>query len=380
MSGLLFSRSPPADQLLAAIVASSDDAVISKTMDGVVTSWNASAERIFGYGAAEMIGGPIAILAAPGREEEMSDIMARIRRGEKVEHFETTRRRKDGVVIPVSLTVSPIFGEGGVLIGASKVVRDISAARAATDALKQAEAYLEQQREELLHAARLAELGQMTAVLTHEVTQPISAIGAYLRAAQRLRTTNAPGADGKIDEAIEKACGQAERAGAIIQRLRSFSKATDGDRQCETIDRLLDEALSLATLDSTRRGVRVRRRTPPGPVFVVVDHVQIQQVLLNLIRNAFDAMDDCPRRELDLDARITDEGVEVRIADSGKGIAPEIKDRLFQTFATTKANGMGIGLSVSNRIILDHGGRLWAEDNPGGGAIFAFSLPIEQRP
>ena len=103
-------------------------------------------------------------------------------------------------------------------------------------------------------------------------------------------------------------------------------------------------------------------------------------MLLNLIRNAFDAMDDCPRRELDLDARITDEGVEVRIADSGKGIAPEIKDRLFQTFATTKANGMGIGLSVSSRIILDHGGRLWAEDNPGGGAIFAFSLPIEQRP
>jgi two-component system sensor kinase FixL len=361
------------EQLLAALVASSDDAIISKTMDGVVTSWNASAERIFGYTAAEMIGRPISVLAAPGREDEMPGILEQLKRGEKVNHLETVRRRKDGGLVSVSLTVSPIHDEAGRLVGASKLLRDITAAKQAESALAAAREQLEQQRNTILHATRLSELGQIAAALAHEVNQPLSAIANYLTAVQHLRRRG--GDQDRIDEGIARAAEQAIRASEIVKRLRGFAKPSSGDRQPEPINQILEDAVALAGIDPRARGVSFRLDPDPAAPLVAADRIEIQQVVFNLVRNAIEAMDDRRRKTIRLSTARRDAEVEIAVADSGPGVPPELQERLFRPFVTTKSTGMGIGLSICRRIVDGHGGRLWAENGPKGGAVFRFTLP-----
>jgi two-component system sensor kinase FixL len=363
-----------ARRLLAAIVASSDDGIISKTMDGVVTGWNPGAERIFGYRSEEIVGGPVAVLAMPGREDEMPAILDRLRRGDRIDHYETTRRHKDGRELQVSLTVLPIYDEDGHVIGASKVVRDITEVRLGADALRAAQVRLQEQQNELLHVARLSELGQMAATLAHEVNQPLAAISNYLRAGLRLLAQDGPAARSKLDEAIGKAADQAARAGEIIRRLRSLAKRSESDPRPESIDRIVDEAIALAAIDARQRGVQLRIDPAAADELVLADRVQIQQVLLNLTRNALEAMEGEPRRELLVTTAARDGVVEVSVRDTGPGLAPDVVERLFQPFVTTKDSGMGIGLSICRKIIDAHGGRLWAAGNPGGGTIFTFTL------
>lgn len=364
-----------ADGLLAAIVASSDDAIIGKTLDGIVTSWNASAERIFGYAAEEMIGKPISVLALPGHEHEVPEILDRLRRGERVDHFETRRRRKDGSLVLVSLTVSPIHDAAGNIVGASKVARDITAQRQAAQALAVAEAQIQAQHRELMHAARLSEMGQMAATLAHEVNQPLSAIINYLRGSQQNLMSEDPEVRSKAAEGVRRAIEQALRASEIVRRLRTFAKPGDGRQLAEPVSQILTDAAALATVDADQRGVRVILPTPLPEGWVRADRVEVQQVLLNLIRNALDAMETVRRRELRLSAVAREDKVEFAVADTGPGLAPEVRDRLFEPFVTTKAGGMGIGLSICRRIVDAHDGRFWAEDNADGGTIFRFTLP-----
>lgn len=361
-------------QLLAAIVASSDDAIISKTVDGRVTSWNRGAERMFGYVADEMIGGPIAVLALPGREDEMPAILARIRAGERVEHFETERRHKNGTSVLVSLSVSPIHNARGEVVGASKVARDISAARQASDALKLAQARLQEQHLELMHAARLGELGQMAATLAHEINQPLSAIKAYLQGSQRIILRDDEPSRLKVQDALLRAVDQTDRAGEVVRRLRQFAKPNDGVQSRQSIDQILEDAAMLATLDAGQRGVTVDLNPRLGRAMVMADRIEIQQVLMNLIRNAIEAMEGQPRCELQLGARQASGAIEVSVSDTGPGLPSDVRERLFTPFVTTKPNGMGIGLSICRKIIEGHGGRLWAEDNVRGGTTFRFTL------
>jgi two-component system sensor kinase FixL len=361
-------------QLLAAIVASSDDAIISKTVDGRVTSWNRGAERMFGYVADEMIGGPIAVLALPGREDEMPAILARIRAGERVEHFETERRHKNGASVLVSLSVSPIHNARGEVVGASKVARDISAARQASDALKLAQARLQEQHLELMHAARLGELGQMAATLAHEINQPLSAIKAYLQGSQRIILRDDEPSRLKVQDALLRAVDQTDRAGEVVRRLRQFAKPNDGVQSRQSIDQILEDAAMLATLDAGQRGVTVDLNPRLGQAMVMADRIEIQQVLMNLIRNAIEAMEGQPRCELQLGARQASDAIEVSVSDTGPGLPSDVRERLFTPFVTTKPNGMGIGLSICRKIIEGHGGRLWAEDNVRGGTTFRFTL------
>lgn len=377
--GLVISRnqqthSDGASQLLSAIVASSDGAIISKIPDGTITSWNRAAEQIFGYSAAEMVGKPIAVLAVPGREDEMPAILDRLGRGEKVDHYETTRKHKDGSILQISLTVSPIYDEDGRFIGASKVARDITAARQVADALRETRERLREQHTDLLHVARLGELGQMAASLAHELNQPLTAIVTYLRAGQRLLASPDPSNLSQLDVALTRSAEQAVRASKIIRGLRVLAKRSDSDPSAEVVTPLVEEAVNLATIDGQRRGVRVQLDLDPSGRLVVVDRVQIQQVLLNLIRNAMEAMDGQDRAELRVTTVARENAVEVRVSDTGPGLSAAISERLFQPFVTTKINGMGIGLSICQRIIQAHGGRLWVEDNPGGGSVFAFTL------
>jgi len=361
-------------RLLAAIVSASDDAIVGTNIDGMVTSWNQGAEKIFGYTAEEMLGKPVSVLAVPGREDEMRAFRERLHRGEKIDHHETTRRHKNGSIQDISLTLSPLRDAEGRVVGATALSRDITAARQAADALREAQERLQEQHRELLHVARLSELGQMAATLAHEVNQPLSAINNYLRAARRFLATDEPASRLKLEEAISKAADQSVRAGEIVHRLRHLTRRNESERRPEPIGQLLNEAASLAAIDARTRGVTVRLACDSADNFVLADRVEIQQVLLNLIRNALEAMEGQPRRELLVAAAARDDMVEVSVADTGPGLAPEVAEKLFQPFVTTKSRGVGIGLSICQGIVADHGGRIWAEANRGGGTVFSFTL------
>jgi two-component system sensor kinase FixL len=217
-------------------------------------------------------------------------------------------------------------------------------------------------------------MGEMASALAHELNQPLSAIANYMKGAERHLAADQPNPE-KLQHALSSATAQALRAGDIIRRLRDFIAKGEANRGIEKLSTLLEEASTLAMIGAKERGVRLRFNIDPRLKYVLADKVQVQQVLLNLLRNAIDAMEDSARRDLTVSAAPTDgEMVEVSVADSGPGIAPDVVDKLFQPFFSTKSQGMGVGLSISRTIIEAHGGRIWAEPNPDGGAIFHFTL------
>jgi two-component system sensor kinase FixL len=178
-----------------------------------------------------------------------------------------------------------------------------------------------------------------------------------------------------VREAIERASEQALRAGQIIRRLREFVSRGESERRVENLAKLIEEASALALVGAKETGVRVAFEFDPNVAFVLADKIQVQQVLHNLMRNAIEAMQEMTRRELTVRThQLDNETVQVDVSDTGPGIAPEIAEQLFQPFITTKRQGMGVGLSISRTIIEAHGGRLWTEPNPGGGAIFRLTL------
>jgi len=362
------SSNDDARSRLAAIVESSDDAIVGKTLDGVVTDWNRGAESLFGYRADEIIGQPITLIVPPDRRAEHVDILERIRNGERIDHFVTQRNRKDGSIIDVSVTISPIYDADGRLRGASKVARDLTERQEAQQRMQELQA-------ELIHVSRFTALGEMASTLAHELNQPLTAIASYLKGAGRLLDAGEPSGIGMARDAIERAAQQALRAGQIIRRLREFVSRGEGERQAENLAKLIEEACALALVGARQSGVQVSMAFESTSTHVLADKIQIQQVLLNLVRNAIEAMQEVDRRDLALSTRRVDsDTVRIDVADSGPGISPEIAGQLFQPFITTKQAGMGVGLSICRTIVEAHGGRIWVDPNPGGGVIFHVTL------
>ena len=358
--------------LLVSIVESSNDAIISRTLDGIVTSMNSAAEAMFGYTKAELIGRPISILFPPGKLAEEKAFLTTLREGQTVEHYETTRLRKDRTQIDVSLTVSLIYDAAGNIIGASKTVRDITER-------KLAEARLRTLQGELSHIARLTEMGQLSAALAHELNQPLTAILNYMNVAKRLLASTDVPTVAKANDAIAKAGQQALRAGQIIRRLRDFVEKRDTKRTIEDINKVAEDAIALGLLGHASANIKVRAEFAHDLPPIMADKVQIQQVIINLLRNAAEAMANSPRRELTIStAGIDDSGVEITVADTGPGIPEAVAARLFEPFVTSKPNGMGIGLAISYSIVEAHGGRLRMTPNKGGGTVFRFHLPAAQ--
>jgi two-component system sensor kinase FixL len=218
-------------------------------------------------------------------------------------------------------------------------------------------------------------MGEMASALAHELNQPLTAIANYLKGSQRLLESMSDERLATMRGAIDKATEQVLRAGQIIRRLRDFVSRGESERRVESISKLVEEASALALVGAKELAVNVRWQLDPNIDLVLADRVQIQQVLINLIRNAIDAMMETTRREILIATRANDEDMlEVSVADIGPGIAPEIANQLFQPFITTKREGMGVGLSISRTIVDAHGGRIWAEPNPGGGTVFRFTL------
>ena len=360
-------------QYLASIVESTDDAVIGKTLDGIITSWNNAAARIFGYEAHEVCGKPVTILIPIERMAEERHILEQIGRGKKVDHFESVRLRKTGEEITVSLSISPIRNITGQIIGASKIARDITDQR-------RTEQQLALLQSELAHATRLGTMGQMTAAIAHELNQPLAAISNYLSGIDRLFSQTGPPEN--ITNALAAARAQTTRAGEIIRRLRDFTIRKETARRLENINEIVEHTLRLALVDAKLREIEIRIALATDLSPVLVDKIQISQVVHNLVRNALEAMEGSTERVLTISTTLdpTLQLIRLGIADSGPGLPPEVKNRLFQPFVTTKEKGMGIGLSICYGIIESHGGSLSAEPNKPTGTIFCIHLPAAIEP
>jgi two-component system, LuxR family, sensor kinase FixL len=240
---------------------------------------------------------------------------------------------------------------------------------------QQTEARLQELQSELVHISRLTAMGEMASALAHELNQPLSAIANYMKGSRRLLESSTDDRSALLRSAMDKAAEQALRAGQIIRRLRDFVARGESERRVESVKKLVEEASALALVGAKDQGVRVRFQFDPTADLVLADKVQIQQVLLNLLRNAVEAMESSQKRELVISTESgNDDMVTISVADTGSGIAPEIMSQLFQPFVTNKRHGMGVGLSISRTIVEAHGGKIGVEPNPGGGTIFRLTL------
>ena len=277
-------------------------------------------------------------------------------------------QRKDGSTFPMELAVGEMRSADRRYF--TGFIRDLTERQ-------KTEARLQELQSELVHISRLTAMGEMASTLAHELNQPLTAISNYLRGSRRLLEGSNDEKSTMMRDALEKAADQATRAGQIIRRLRDFVSRGESERRVESIKRLVEEASALALVGIKDRGIRVQFRFDPSVDRVLADRVQIQQVLLNLIRNAVDAMEASHGGNLTVAITPDENGyVRISVTDSGSGIAPEIAEQLFQPFITTKHHGMGVGLSISRTIVQAHGGRIWVEPNPPGGTTFHFTLAV----
>ncbi|HTG27104.1 MAG TPA: MHYT domain-containing protein [Methylomirabilota bacterium] len=360
-----------ATRLLAAIVESSHDAIVSKSLNGVITSWNRGAERLFGYAAEEAVGQNITLIIPPERRDEERTIVEQLTRGERVDDFETVRMRKDGSLLDVSLTISPMKDASGRVVGASKLARDITERKCAEEALRQAQT-------DLAHASRLTTMGEFTASLAHEVKQPIAAAVTDANTCVRWITRDEPDLK-EAREAAWRIVKDAERAAEIINRVRLLFKKGTPQRELLDVNEVAREMIVLLGDEASRHSISVRTELAEDLPHVIGDRVQLQQVLMNLIVNGVDAMHDvdAPRELIIKSQPAENNELLLSVSDTGVGLPRHQADQIFNAFFTTKTHGTGMGLRISRSIIESHGGRLWAADNSPRGASFCFTLPTK---
>jgi PAS domain S-box-containing protein len=345
---------------LIAIVESSDDAIVSKDLDGTITSWNAAAARMFGYGADEIIGQSVLKLIPPDLQDEEPEILRKLRAGECIEHYETQRVRKDGSRLDVSLTVSPIKDSTGRVIGASKIARDISDRKRAEAALIQSE--------------KLAAIGRMAAAIAHEVNNPLEAVTnlAYL-------LTIHPSLDEEARGLARLLLDEVGRASQITKQTLTYYRDSTRPVPVDVVE-VLESVLVLHRPAMLKKNIRVQRTYRQQPAIVHGLPGELRQVFANLILNAIDALPRDGVLRVKVDCRPGNGGpVRITIADNGCGIPRQDRERLFQPFFTTKAGrGNGLGLWVSDGIVRKHGGRIRVRSStrPGrSGSVFSVVLP-----
>jgi two-component system sensor kinase FixL len=380
---------------LRSILATIPDAMIVIDERGRILSFSAGAERMFGYPAQEVIGENVKMLMPSPLREQHDGYLERYRRtGEKriigICRI-TTARHRDGSTFPIELAVGETYLDDQRIF--TGFIRDLTERQSA-------ERRMHELQTELAHVGRVSEMGTLASSLAHELNQPLTAVANYCEAARDLLSQNVEDTrealgsivDGPaldlltqnlerlqiVVEALEDAAAQSIRAGQIVRRLRDFMSHGDTDRHSEDLSKLIGEANALALVGSREHGIDVQVQVESSQSRVFVDRIEIQQVLVNLIRNAVDATMTSPVRCITI--RASDESakmVRVTIEDTGSGISDTIAPQLFQPFVTSKSNGMGIGLSICRTIVEAHGGHIWFEPRPGGGTIFHFTLPAD---
>ena len=360
-----------AEARLRSILQTVPDAMLIIDERGRIESLSATAERLFGYGISEVAGQNIKMLMpSPYRDQHDGYLKRYLTTGER--HIigigrVVTGQRKDGTTFPMHLTVGELRSADRHYF--TGFIRDLTEQQLTEGRLKELQS-------EVTHMSRFTALGEMASTLAHEINQPLTAITNYLKGCHRLlaRIEGEPAI--VLRDALTKAADQALRAGHIIRRLREFVARGESDRRVEDLSKLIEDASTLALIGARENGISVSFRLDPDASLVLADRIQIQQVLMNLIRNAIEVMVESPnRRELEI-ATVSnvDEMIEVSVSDTGAGLAPEVATHLFQPFVTTKRKGMGLGLSICRTIVESHGGKIWVDSRPEGGTIFRFTL------
>lgn len=363
---------------LRSILDTVPDAIITIDEQGTIESFSAAASRLFGYNSVDVTGKNVRMLMPSPYREQHDGYLSHYRdTGEKRVIGKgriVVGLRSDGSTFPMELAVGEVTGGARRLF--TGFVRDITERRGT-------EQRLQELQSELLHVSRLSAMGQMSAAIAHELNQPLTAIMNYVKAAQRLLDpANQTGEKNQsARDAMEKAAGQTIRAGAIIQRLRDFVEKRQSERTLENLNKVSEESIALAFVGAAHTNVKVKleldHRIPP----IMVDRIQIQQVLINLLRNSIEAMATEEKRELTLSTEQDETGfLQITIRDTGPGLSPEVLAKIFQPFVTTKATGMGIGLTICQSIVEAHGGHIWVLQDKLPGAGFRIRLPIPGVP
>ncbi|HZS27651.1 MAG TPA: PAS domain S-box protein [Candidatus Angelobacter sp.] len=357
---------PPeqAERLLAAIVESSDDAIASKDLNGIVTSWNKSAERLLGYSAEEMIGQPITLIIPPELHPDETMILGKIRRGERIDHFETVRVRKNGEKIEVSLTISPVRDKNGIIIGAAKIIRDITESKKIERALRTTE--------------KLAAAGRLAATVAHEINNPLEAVTNLVYLAKRDLS------DGKkVGNYLQLASRELDRVSHIARQTLGFYRE-NSQPTTVNITQILNDLLFLYETRLQARKIKVVKQYDK-PMEVTALAGEIRQAFSNLITNAIDAMPAggtllVRATESHAWSNSCQPGIRITILDTGSGIKPQHRNHLFQPFFTTKADvGTGLGLWITRTIIVKHHGQIRVKSRSGPqihGTAFSIFLPL----
>ena len=363
---------PDPEAHLRSILATVPDAMVVIDESGHILSFSAAAEKMFGFAEADVLGENVSMLMpSPDRERHDGYLKNYQQTGERkiigIGRV-TTARHRDGYTFPIELAVGEAWvGDRRIFTG---FIRDLTERQ-------QAELRLQDLQSELAHVGRVSEMGTLASSLAHELNQPLTAVANYCESARDLLAGSPD--DETLDmvrEALDDAAKQAVRAGHIVRRLRDFISHGETERRVESLPRLINEANALALVGSREYGIEVQVELDQDADQVFVDRIQVQQVLVNLIRNAIDAMVDSRVRALTIRSVAGPaDFVTLSIEDTGSGINEQVAAQLFQPFVTSKASGMGIGLSICRTIVEAHGGRIWYEPASAGGTVFHFTLP-----
>jgi PAS domain S-box-containing protein len=367
-----------AESFLGALVGSAEDAIISKNLEGHVTNWNAAAERLFGYSAEEMLGKPLTILLPDNRQDEESQILRRIRRGERIDHYETKRRRKDGYVLEVAQTISPIRDNLGRIIGISNITRDISVQKRSEERERQALLQAQEARRQAEEANRAKD--EFLATISHELRTPMTAILGWSRIL----------ASGTLDpdrqrQALETIDRNAQAQAQLIEDLLDISRIVSGRLRIET--KVVDMAAVVAAaveavhLAAEAKHIRLQAIVSSGAGPIRGDAQRLQQVVWNLLTNAIKFT---PRNgNVQIELERVESQIQLRVVDNGIGIKPDFVQHLFERFSqadssiTRSGGGLGMGLAIVKSLVELHGGVITANSaGEGKGATFTVKLPI----
>ncbi len=358
---------------LRSILSTVPDAMIVIDEQGVILSFSAAAERLFGYAEADVRGSNVSLLMpSPDRERHDDYLLRYLSTGERkiigIGRVVIGARR-DGSTFPMELSVGEAIGETQRVF--TGFIRDLTERR-------ETEERLEDLQSKLIHVARVSAMGTMASTLAHELNQPITAVANYAQGVRDLLAQPDPEDLPMIREALDDAVREALRAGQIVRRLRDFVARGEVEKTLEDMPALIGEAAALGLLGAREKGVDAHFDLDPAASQVLLDKVQIQQVLI--MRNAVEAMAESPERHLSISTRREKAGfIRVTVADTGPGVPPDVADQLFTAFVSTKDDGMGLGLSICRTIVEANGGRIWLEPRPGGGSQFHFTLVAAEQ-
>jgi len=355
---------------LRSIIETIPDAMIVIDERGHILAFSAAAEQMFGYAETDLLGENVsALMPSPDRERHDLYLARYLATGNaKIIGIGrvTTARHRDGTTFPIDLHIGEArIGEARVFTG---FIRDLTER-------EQAELRVHDLQTELAHVSRVTAMGALATSIAHELNQPLTAIANYVQTSQELLEDADAETIEIVRDALRQCAAESLRAGQIVRRLRDFISRGETEHRLESLERVINEASALALVGAGDRGVQLEVKLDPAIDRLFIDRIQVQQVIFNIVRNAIEAMAHSPVRRLRISSRqIEGHQVRITIEDSGPGLAEEVADRLFQPFLSTKADGMGVGLSICHTIVTAHGGRIWAEPSGLGGTAFHFTL------